>query len=51
MLRQLTSPIETVVVTPGPSEPVDREARTFADVEGGEPDPLIEEIALDAAIL
>ena len=50
MLRQLTT-TDVVVATPGPSEPVDREARTFADVEGGEPDPLIEEMALDAAIL
>ena len=51
MLRQLTSQTDSIVVTPGPAEPLDREARTFADVEGGEPDPLIEEMALDAAIL
>jgi hypothetical protein len=50
MLRQLPSPSESVV-TPGPVEPVDGEVRTFADVEGGEPDPLLEEVALDAAIL
>lgn len=51
MLRQLPSWIETVVVTPGPAEPVDREARTFADVENGEPDALFDEIVLDAAII
>ena len=51
MLRQLTSQTDSIVVTPGPAEPLDREVRTFADVEGGEPDPLIEEIALDGAIL
>lgn len=47
---QLTGSIDGVVI-PGPSEPADREVRTFADVEGGEPDPSLEEMALDAAIL
>ena len=36
---------------PKPAEPADTEARTFADIENGEPDGALDEMALDAAIL
>jgi hypothetical protein len=42
---------EQVGTTPMPVEQVELEARTFADIENGEPEGTLDEMALDAAIL
>ncbi|GIH12119.1 hypothetical protein [Rugosimonospora africana] len=45
-------PIEHAQQQPAPSEPVETDARTFADIENGEPDATLDEmVLLDAAIL
>jgi hypothetical protein len=51
IVKQWISPPESTTGTPGPVEPVDVEARTFADIENGEPDSAFDEIILDAAII
>ena len=44
-------PPEHVAIPLTPVEPVEAEARTFADIENGEPEGTLDELALDAAIL
>jgi hypothetical protein len=43
--------IEHAAKQPAPAEPAEAEVRTFADIENGEPDGTLDEMALDAAIL
>jgi hypothetical protein len=45
------APEPPVVVAPGPVETADPDARTFADIENGDPDCLFDDVALDAAII
>jgi hypothetical protein len=45
------APETTASAGPGPVESADADARTFADVENGDPDSLFDEIVLDAAII
>jgi hypothetical protein len=44
-------PIEHVTTHATQAEAAESEARTFADIENGEPEGTLDEIALDAAIL
>ncbi|GAA5178417.1 hypothetical protein GCM10023322_05610 [Rugosimonospora acidiphila] len=44
-------PVDHGANQPAPIEPTEPETRTFADIENGEPEGTLDEIALDAAIL